>query len=366
MNDLGRTRTRWAAIGAAVAVTLGGVALGGLNVANADVSSGDRPVFIAINPCRLVDTRPGDLNVGPQTTPIGAGDTVTVTAHGANGECTGASEIPTDALSLALNVTAVGPTDNTLLTCGADGPHPRTSNPNPRAGGAPTPNSVNTPLSATGTFNIFNNRGDVNVIVDVNGYYAHHDHDDRYYTKTESDAAVDAALATVSGAVETAVTAAVPAAVETAVDAATAPAPELLIGPAEFTPELGSQWRFEGSIFRSTDTSPSADCVRAPLRIAAGQTIERIGIPWLASSSVTLDVAVEGATFYTGTVISESDLGDVMINTTVTGGTPPELVVAEFAIEPSTPPVAAVDTAYHLELCSSSAITILPIKVEFG
>ncbi len=173
-------RTRWAAVGAAVAITLGAAGIGGLNIANADVSSGDRPVFISINPCRLVDTRPDDLTVGPRSIPIGAEETITVTAHGSNGECTGASAIPTDALSLSLNVTAVGPTSNTFLTFWGDGPNPGTSNLNPRAGGAPTPNSVNTPLSTSGTFNIFNNRGDVNVIVDVNGYYANHNHDDRY------------------------------------------------------------------------------------------------------------------------------------------------------------------------------------------
>ncbi len=173
-------RTRWAAVGAAVAITIGGAGIGGLNIASADVSSGDRPVFISINPCRLVDTRPGDLTVGPRSTPIGAGETVTVTAHGSNGECTGPSAIPTDALSLSLNVTAVGPTSNTFLTFWGDGANPGTSNLNPRAGGAPTPNSVNTPLSTAGNFNIFNNRGEVNVIVDVNGYYADHNHDDRY------------------------------------------------------------------------------------------------------------------------------------------------------------------------------------------
>ncbi|MFK7919449.1 MAG: hypothetical protein AB8G14_15340 [Ilumatobacter sp.] len=179
MRNSNMIRTRWAAVGAAVAVTLGAVAVGGLNIANADVSSGDRPVFISINPCRLVDTRLA-TNVGPRSTPIGAAETVTVAAHGPNGECTGASTIPTDAVGLSLNVTAVGPTDNTFLTFWGDGPNPGTSNLNPRAGGAPTPNAVSTPLSATGGFNIFNNAGATNVVVDVNGYYANHDHDDRY------------------------------------------------------------------------------------------------------------------------------------------------------------------------------------------
>ncbi len=174
-------RTRWAAIGAAAAITLGAVGIGGLNIASADVSTGDRPVYIPINPCRLMDTRAATA-VGPKSSPLGPGETVTVTAHGSNGECTGASVIPNDALSLSLNVTPVGPTSNTFLTFWGDGPNPGTSNLNPRAGGDPTPNAVNTPLSTAGAFNIFNNRGNVNVIVDVNGYYANHNHDDQYAT----------------------------------------------------------------------------------------------------------------------------------------------------------------------------------------
>ena len=133
-------RTRWAAVGAAVAITLGAVGLGGLNIASADVSEGDRPVFIPVNPCRLLDTRPGDATVGPKSSPLGPGEIYTVTAHGDNGECTGASTIPTDALSLSLNVTAVGATDPTFLTFWGAGTNPGTSNLNPRPGAPPTPN----------------------------------------------------------------------------------------------------------------------------------------------------------------------------------------------------------------------------------
>ena len=84
------------------------------------------------------------------------------------------------AVGLATNVTITGPTSNTFVTLWGDGPNPGTSNLNPRAGGSPTTNSVNTPLSATGTFNIFNNKGTTNVIVDVNGYYAKIDSTSRF------------------------------------------------------------------------------------------------------------------------------------------------------------------------------------------
>ncbi|NDD97426.1 MAG: hypothetical protein EBZ93_07990, partial [Actinobacteria bacterium] len=47
-------RTRWAAIGAAIAVTLGGGAFG---VVRATVSSGDRTAYFPITPTRVLDTR---------------------------------------------------------------------------------------------------------------------------------------------------------------------------------------------------------------------------------------------------------------------------------------------------------------------
>ena len=47
-------RTRWAAIGAAIAVTLGGGAFG---VVRAVVSSGDRTAYFPITPTRVLDTR---------------------------------------------------------------------------------------------------------------------------------------------------------------------------------------------------------------------------------------------------------------------------------------------------------------------
>ena len=64
-------RSRWSAVGAAVAVTLGG----GLAIpaAKATISSGERAVFVAIAPCRLLDTRPAPQTVGPRATPLRCG-----------------------------------------------------------------------------------------------------------------------------------------------------------------------------------------------------------------------------------------------------------------------------------------------------
>lgn len=178
-------RTRWAAIGAAVAITLGA---GGLASVDAAVSSDDGAVFVPITPCRLVDTR-GASTVGPRSRPLGAAETHVVDAHGAEGDCT----IPTDAVGLSLNVTAVDASAPTFLTVWPDGDdRPEASSLNPQPGQPPTPNAVTTELSGAGRFAMFNLQGVVDVIVDVNGYYADHDHDDRYYTKAEVDSLVAA------------------------------------------------------------------------------------------------------------------------------------------------------------------------------
>lgn len=158
--------------------------------ASADLSTGERPVFVAITPCRLADTRPAPNTIGPRSMPIGGAESVTIAARGSNGDCT----IPADAVALSLNVTALGATEQTFLTIWPDGARPLAASLNPSPGAPPTPNAVNAPLSPSGSFDIYNDRGSVHVVLDVNGYYVHHDHDDRYYTEAE----VDALLATVT------------------------------------------------------------------------------------------------------------------------------------------------------------------------
>ena len=70
----GVLRVRWAAIGAAVAVSLGA---GGIGIVNATISSGSKAVYVPIEPCRLADTRTGADNVGSRSTPLGARGTHT-------------------------------------------------------------------------------------------------------------------------------------------------------------------------------------------------------------------------------------------------------------------------------------------------
>ena len=175
-------RTRWAAVGAAVAITLGA---GGIGITHATTSSGEKAIYKPINPCRLADLRPAPNTVGPRTSGLGPDEVYTLDGWGAVGDCT----LPTGTTGLALNVTAVGPTAATFLRLWPAGEtQPTTSNLNPTPGQPPTPNAVNVGLSATGEFSVFNRFGTVAVIIDVVGVYDDHNHDDRYYSKAEIDA----------------------------------------------------------------------------------------------------------------------------------------------------------------------------------
>jgi hypothetical protein len=167
-------------VGAAVAVSLG---VGGIAVTNAAVSTGERAAFFPITPCRLFDTRPAPSQVGPRSAPLGPREVYTVQVTGATGNCT----IPADATGVAMNVTTVGGTGASFLTVWpADVAQPQASNLNWVPGSPPTPNKVDVKLSATGAISLYNDAGSVSVLADVVGYYADHNHDDRYYTKAET------------------------------------------------------------------------------------------------------------------------------------------------------------------------------------
>lgn len=162
-------RSRWAAIGAAVAVSLGA---GGFGLASATVSTGEQPVYIAISPCRLADTRPA-FQVGNRNTPIGA-ETVTYVGTGAQGNCS----VPAGVSALVLNVTALDATQPTFLQFapGNSVPPSPASSLNPVPGEPPTPNAVTIPIDDEGEFSMFNLQGTVNVIIDIVGYYDDHEH----------------------------------------------------------------------------------------------------------------------------------------------------------------------------------------------
>jgi hypothetical protein len=129
----------------------------------ADAAPGDTDTtFVPITPCRLLDTREPAWNIwGPNVTQ-------SLPVHGVHGLCT----IPTDAVGLSMNVTAVQATEPTFLTIWPDDqPMPNASSLNPLPGQPATPNAVTTELAPNGRFRVYNLAGHVHVIIDINGYY---------------------------------------------------------------------------------------------------------------------------------------------------------------------------------------------------
>ncbi len=162
-------RSKWAAVGAAVAVTLGA---GGIGITHATTSSGEMPIYLPIEPCRLGDTRP-DFQVGDRGTPLGADETYTLDGQGAVGNC----NLPSGTAALSLNVTALDATAPTFVSLFPAGAAlPVASHLNPLPGQGPTPNAVNVDLNLDGEFSIYNLAGTVNVIIDVVGIFDDHVH----------------------------------------------------------------------------------------------------------------------------------------------------------------------------------------------
>jgi hypothetical protein len=157
---------RVVAIAAGCGLVISGVAAYSIAGA-APVPSSAPSSFVSITPCRLLDTRPSSP-VGNHSRPLGQNETATVTAVGTAGHCT----IPSGTTGLVTNVTIDNPTAASFLTLWPAGaPLPTSSNLNWLAKQAPTPNQVTVGLSAAGAFNVRNNTGTVNVIIDVVGYY---------------------------------------------------------------------------------------------------------------------------------------------------------------------------------------------------
>jgi hypothetical protein len=141
-------RSRWAAIGAAVAVTLGA---GGLYTARADSSPS---AFVAISPVRVLDTRlPGFGGSILANSPRNLQVTGTIPTVGADGRTvTNAQVVPVGATAIVANVTAVFPTTGGFVSvrpATASG-SPTTSNINFTAGGVVVPNAVTVEIPTTG------------------------------------------------------------------------------------------------------------------------------------------------------------------------------------------------------------------------
>ncbi len=121
--------------------------------------------FVGIQPKRLLDSRPGS-QVGPYSSPWGAGQSRTVTVTG------GTTTVPANATAVVLNVTGVVPTAGTHLTVWPAGQTmPLASNLNLPSGDV-RPNLVVVKVGTNGQIGVYNNSGNMHVVADVVGYFA--------------------------------------------------------------------------------------------------------------------------------------------------------------------------------------------------
>lgn len=194
-------RSRWAAIGAALAVTLGA---GGLLTAQAAVSP-EPAAFVSVVPARVLDTREDLGLAGPFASGVGRDLTVTgvVSVGDGDGGSTAQEIVPAEATAIVANVTAVNPTGRGWVAVrpGDATGVPSTSSLNVQVGLA-VPNSVTVGVDPSGRIELYyfsRSGGSVDLVVDIVGYYIGHDHDDRYYTETE----IDGQFSTLTGALDT-------------------------------------------------------------------------------------------------------------------------------------------------------------------
>jgi hypothetical protein len=151
-GPLARRKT-FGVIGLAAAVV--GIVLGGIRSEAQPVTTGG--LLTTVTPTRILDTRGG----GKLTT----GSVRRLLVSGRAG-------VPTGARAVALNVTAVSPTASTYLTVWpAGGTPPDTSSLNVNQGQT-RPNAVIVGLGENGAIDIFNAFGDVDVLVDLTGWFS--------------------------------------------------------------------------------------------------------------------------------------------------------------------------------------------------
>ncbi len=156
-------RTRWAAIGAAVAISFGGgfTALRSVSAAPGDVVQNS---FVPLSPVRILDTRPAPENVGGFVGPLSAGGIHTFQVTGLNG-------VPANATAVVLNVTVTQTSEPSFLTAFPAGTTPPVVSNLNWVGGTTIPNLVTVKLGSDGKVSVFNKFGSTHVLADIAGYY---------------------------------------------------------------------------------------------------------------------------------------------------------------------------------------------------
>jgi hypothetical protein len=138
----------------------------GFGVGSPQVAYASSQSFTALEPARLLDTRPGGNTVDAQDASSG----LRVTNSVYELQITGRGNVPTNAAAVALNVTVTGTTAEGYLTiwpCGTT--MPNASNLNYIANQT-IPNAVITKIGSNGKVCIYTS-APTNIIADVNGWF---------------------------------------------------------------------------------------------------------------------------------------------------------------------------------------------------
>ncbi|HEX8001566.1 MAG TPA: hypothetical protein VF519_02610 [Mycobacteriales bacterium] len=170
----------WVAVGFSLAV--GNQAAAPLALAT--LSTGPRAVYTGVTPVRIFDTRAAGQ--GPALT----------TGQTRNVQITGRAGVPADATAVVLSASARVPTvTGFLILWPAGTARPNVASVNYHASVTIT-NLVTAAIGSGGQISVYASKGPTDVQLDVVGYYAGHDHDDRYLTKDQAQARVAAGALT--------------------------------------------------------------------------------------------------------------------------------------------------------------------------
>lgn len=359
---LARVRTRWSAIGAAVAITLGA---GGIGIAQAGIESGDKPVTVTTESKRIVDTRDnlGLAGAFAKDTPRDVQVTGSVDVATPTGSVK-ETVVPTGATGVLVNVTVVTPTDGGFLTlrpAGATG-KPTTSTVNFTTGSI-EPNAATVDLSADGKIQVwvFLNTASAkaDVIIDVVGYTTDHNHDDRYYTEDETNTKL-AAKADASALASKANTA----------DVYTKSQVDALLAAKTDKPTGNSSIRLRAAAFSQGNSaengvtyywqnnfwvtqSSTGSCFVAPVTLPAGVTVTGLSATLQKVASGDIDLRLVS---YVGTSST------VMANLTDTGAAGGVHVVSTSSI---TDPVVSSSKDYAVHYCLTATEYFVGATIDF-
>lgn len=353
-----RHRSRWAAIGAAVAVSLGAGTVGYVGAAGPSASA-----YVPLTSCRAIDTRPVGP-IGPRSSPLGNRDVLTVPVGAGVGQC---AALPADAVAVSLNVTALGATMPTHLTIWpSDESMPNASSLNPAPNQPPTPNAVTTPLSTGGSFDVFNFQGSVNVIVDVTGYYTEIPAGDA----GSFDTALDARLGEIDQMID-AFTAAFESVYEELDEKADldevafAPDGEVVLPALTFRADASSAWEIGPYLHHTTATSQQ--CIAAPVDVpnVDGPVVITDFAVYYEAASTTL-VNTTFTAVYSGSgspAASYTDVSQAGKYLPGSAGVVKRAVISTFGVDHAaiTPRHSAM-----FQLCAAGPITITAVTYRVG